>query len=128
MNDGDYKLNYGSRLLEEEVNNEVVKEEASGMLDLILNADYDLFNDDDDDADVFADVITAVPNGPSSSSSLSNLINLKELKLSSNQFTGSIGSRLGQLSNLLILYLYDKQLDGMIPTELGLLTNLGECF
>jgi len=124
VNDGDYKINYDSRLLEEEIKNEEVKEEASGMLDLILNADYDLFNDDDDDADMFADVITAVPTGPSSSSSLSNLINLKELKLSSNRFTGSISSRLGQLSNLLILYLYDNQLDGMIPTELGLLTNL----
>ena len=47
-----------------------------------------------------------------------------ELRLDSNQLSGSIPEELGQLSSLSMLWLHNNQLTGTIPTELGNLTNL----
>jgi hypothetical protein len=55
---------------------------------------------------------------------LGNLANLELLQLCCSQLTGSIPPELGNLANLLYLYLGWNQLSGSIPPELGSLTNL----
>ncbi len=49
-----------------------------------------------------------------------------EVKLQSNNLSGTIPSDLGNLSNLQILYLYSNTLTGSIPTTLGNLDSLTE--
>jgi hypothetical protein len=55
---------------------------------------------------------------------LGNLGNLQYLNLYSNQLSGSIPPELGNLSNLELLYLDSNRLSGNIPTSLTNLTNL----
>jgi hypothetical protein len=55
---------------------------------------------------------------------LGNLTKLTELKLESNQLSGSIPTQLGNLTQLKKLQLDNNQLSGSIPSELGNLTQL----
>ena len=57
-------------------------------------------------------------------SEIRNLINLHYLNLYNNQLTGEIPPEIGNLTNLTNLYLYTNQLTGEIPPEIGNLTNL----
>ena len=55
---------------------------------------------------------------------IGDLINLKVLKLNSNQFIGMIPSEIGNLKKLTELYLSHNELEGRIPPEIGNLTKL----
>jgi hypothetical protein len=57
---------------------------------------------------------------------LYNLVDLEELILDSNLFTGTISSKVGQFSKMKYLYLANNYMTGTIPTEVGKVLSLGE--
>ena len=72
--------------------------------------------------------IKSVPFTGSIPPELGNLTNLINLHLSGSQLTGSIPPELGNLTNLTDLTLSHNQLTGSIPPELGNLTNVSNLF
>ena len=61
--------------------------------------------------------------------SLSKLTELERLRISTNEFTGTIPTELGALENLAELWIANNRFDGAtIPTEMGNLRNLGTYF
>ncbi|KAH0758806.1 hypothetical protein KY290_022299 [Solanum tuberosum] len=74
----------------------------------------------------FLEYVDLSMNQLSGINELGSLKNLNDLKLSSNQISGSIPMTLGDLTELKFLYLHSNQLSGPIPSELGNLKNLND--
>ncbi|CAL5386036.1 unnamed protein product [Camellia sinensis] len=55
---------------------------------------------------------------------MGNLVNLVELYMDNNNFTGPIPSTLGNLTKLTVLHLFNNHLSGFIPQEIGKLKSL----